>query len=134
MGASRATVIGYAAYAAGALVFGEVWPFSRFPMYAHNERDSVVPVFLVDGVPTRPEAMRHIHGCRAEDVEVPPHTPFRVGWRLDEIRAHFRREAADTPGDVPVTLGLAMIRTDLGEPTLDDQLIVLCTGTARRAP
>ena len=110
---------------------GEVWPFSRFPMYAHIPKKAAVPVLKANGTDHFPEQFVGFYGCEAPQIRIPQAVPSRVGWRQNEIGHWVSRNSSETPGDVPVEFGYQMVVLDDGRPRLDPQFVPLCRGTAR---
>jgi hypothetical protein len=132
---SRPALAGFLAYGLLSWTLGEVWPLSRFPMYAHLPREGAVPVLIVEGEEVRPEELVDFHGCSAAQVRIPSGVPHRVGWRLDEIGRWVTAHTAHTatqPGELEVSFGYRVLRITPEGPRLDEQVVELCRGTARR--
>lgn len=123
---------GFLAYLVLASVVGEVWPLSRYPMYAHQTAEGAIPLMLVDGEPAPPEDFEAFHGCGPGDVRIPRGTPSRMGWRMDEVQRWLASHRGEGPGDVRVRFGHATLAITLEGPRLADDFVLLCEGTARR--
>lgn len=105
---------------------------SRFPMYAHIQRDGAMPVMLAEGELTPPEALTGFFGCGAADVRIPSGVPTRMGWRQDEIQRWVAANEGAAPGEVAVVFGWVAIEVGAWGVRLGDEVHPLCTGTARR--
>ena len=114
-----------------AVLFGEVWPLSRFTMYAHLPTDAVVPVLRVNGQAHYPEELVDFHGCSSSAIRIPSGVRCRVGWRQDEIARWVSSHSASQPGDVRVQFGYQWLRASEQGPRLDAEFIELCAGSAR---
>jgi len=131
---SRPALVSLLAYGLLAVVVGEVWPLSRFPMYAHLPVTGAVPVVEVEGAWVVPEDLTAFHGCSGPQIRIPSGVPHRVGWRLDEIARWVKAHSATSPGPVQVRFGYRVVQvTDQG-PRLDDNFVELCAGTASWRP
>ena len=130
-GASTPAIVGLVVYGLLSAVIGEVWPLSRFAMYAHIPRDAAVPILEVDGRAYPPEDLVDFHGCNPKNIRIPRGVPSRVGWRQDEIARWVTAHGAEEPGDVVTHFGYRMLVIDETGPRLDDTFVELCTGTAR---
>lgn len=127
---SRAALVSMLTYLTLAAAVGEVWPFSRFTMYARLPEEAAVPVLEVNGDPVFPEQLVDYYGCNASQVRIPEEIPSRTGWRQEQIIRWVTTHSADTPGDVEVQFGYRMLLVDEGGPRLDDTFVELCAGSA----
>lgn len=131
---SLPAAVGFLVYLTLASLAGEVWPLSRYPMYAHMKPEGAIPLMLVDGEPALPEDFEAFHGCGPGDVRIPRGTPSRMGWRMDEVQRWLASHSGAAPGDVPVRFGHATLALTPDGPRLADDFVLLCEGTARRRP
>ena len=109
---SRPALFAMALYMVIAGGVGEVWPFSRFTMYASIPKDAAVPMLKVNGKDHFPEEFVDFYGCGAEQIRLPCDIPSRVGWRQDEIGHWVSRHSAETPGEVDIHFGYQMVIVD----------------------
>lgn len=110
MTAERLGVAWFVAMAVAGAVFGEAFPFSRYPMYAgvpdieQPVLRAAIPGAWVDGRKVPIEALTHLAGFPDGALARAP-LPSSMGWRSDQIRRHLRLHRASTPGPVEVRLG-----------------------------
>ena len=128
---SRPALLALGLYMIIAGAVGEVWPFSRFTMYANIPKNAAVPMLKVNGEDHFPEEFVDFFGCTAEQIRLPHGIPSRVRWRQDEIGHWVSRHSAANPGDVAVDFGYQMVTVDDGVPRLDPSFVPLCSGSAR---
>ena len=130
-GVSPPAVLAMGLYMTIAVTVGEVWPFSRFAMYASIPKNAAVPMIKVDGIDHHAEEFVDFFGCERAQIRIPEGIPSRVGWRQNEIGQWVDRHRADIPGDVSLHFGYQMVVVDDVRPRLDPNFVSLCSGTAR---
>lgn len=121
---AEAALVGFGVWIAGGLLFGEILPFSRVPMYAavgtqHQRAEAAIPVFRTGGRDVDPsqyerfvgddpafitfeEVCRPYHGCKSYPSSMPRDTWTRM-WVVN----HPGDPSA--PGPVEVEFGFQMV-------------------------
>ncbi len=127
--------LGFAVYAAISLRVGNLFPFSKYSMYASspNRRRGAVPVLLLDGEPVHWTRYERISGLRSQDM-YPPGLPCSLEWMVLEAKRwvdDHTAEPGDAPGPVHLTWGFRILT--LGDDhELSESLQVI--GTAQAWP
>lgn len=108
---SRVAPVALIAWATAGLAVGEVYPFSRFRMYAAPPAGpTAVPVFQAGGVDADPRRYRDFLGLEG-DWGTPP-APCTMGYRVDQLRHQVATSRGREPGPVKVALGWRVIGPD----------------------
>jgi hypothetical protein len=104
---------GFMAFAAGSLLFGEAYPFSRVPMYAPIAANSsvAVPRFMANGREASPHQFERFSGIEPQKL-APEHAPITRSYLLDEARAWIAGHPLPNgaaPGPVHVEMALDVV-------------------------
>lgn len=132
---TKAATVAFTGYVVAALLLGEVFPFSRFAMYAKGagRSEGFVPTLLADGTVTDVRALDRFSGIEP-DAMGPGRRPCSLGYRVEEDRrwvaAHSSPDGAP-PGPVRVEYGYRRIRVVDGR-VVRDGLEVVARGSAWR--
>jgi hypothetical protein len=120
----------FAVFLAGGLVLGEVFPFSRYDMYADiAARDrGAVPVFRADGRTVEPTAFRAFHGLDPARFRSPEGVVCTMDYVVNERAAYVAARPADEPGPVRIVVGFDRVRVEDGHVV--HELLVTDEGTA----
>ena len=127
---SRPALASFLVYSALAVMIGECWPLSRYPMYAEVPADGAIPALQVDGEWVIPEDLVGFHGCDEASLRTPPGVPHRAGWRQDEIGHWVTAHTAKVPGEVEVVFGYRILSGTAEGPVLREGFTETCRGTA----
>ena len=117
MGLDRRTAaVAFGLYLAASLAVGDVFPLSRYSMYADvgRYRESYVPVFLAQGRPANPRDYHRFAGIEPDDMG----PGARIGshnYRVDEDRRWIASHSTTEIGPVPVAYGYRSVRLTNGE-------------------
>ncbi len=127
---SRPAAIAFVAYVLGGLVLGEVFPFSRYTMYADiAARDyGAVPVFVVAGVESDPAEFSSFHGLDPAQFVAPAGIVTAMDYVTRGWGDQVRRRPADDPGPLAVEVAYDLVRVRAGE--VQRQRIVVARGSA----
>jgi hypothetical protein len=124
----------FATSLAGGFFVGEVFPFSRFAMYADlaPRGEGFVPVFLADGVLTEPRRFERFSGIGPGDFAAPEGVASSLDYVVDE-RAAWVAGRIDTqgPGPVTVEVGYDLVHLEGGELVRDRHIVARGTAWAR---
>lgn len=129
----RVSVAAFAVFFVGGLDLGELYPFSRFSMYAAiaPRDEAAIPTFRADGRDVPPEALTDFFGLDPDNLAAPVGVVTSTDHVLRERAAWIRAHQATTPGDVKVEVGWSLIRLDPTTGGLLRRELTLQTGTAR---
>ncbi len=127
---SRPAVTAFVVYLLGGLLLGEVFPFSRYTMYADiAARDyGAVPVFLVDGAESEPSAFSSFHALDPSAFVAPTGVVTAMDYVTRDWGDQVRRRPASSPGPLVVEVAYDLVRVRGGE--VQRQRIVVARGTA----
>lgn len=125
----------FAAYLAAALLLGECYPLSRYPMYAQRGYDQgSALVFLADGQPVTD--LRRYHAFAdfdPEDLRFPPHHGSGAEYLLDAVRHEVATRSRVPPPDDPsvdLQIGYAVARATPDGPQIVEPFVPLARGRA----
>ncbi|MBM4367899.1 MAG: hypothetical protein FJ102_16925, partial [Deltaproteobacteria bacterium] len=114
---SRPAVTAFIAYLLGALVLGEVFPFSRYTMYADiAARDyGAIPVFVVDGSERDPSTLHAFHDLDPAEFVAPAGVVTAMDYVTRGWADLVRRRPATAPGPLAVEVAYDLVRVQGGE-------------------
>jgi len=114
---SRPALVAFVAYGLGCVLLGEAFPFSRYDMYARGSaRDAgAVPVFLADGQPVEPSALRSYYGLDPASLRAPEGVACTLGYIVEDRAAWVAAHPADAPGPIRIQVGFDEVRLVDGE-------------------
>jgi hypothetical protein len=131
-------MIAFVVYAAGSWILGEVYPFSRFDMYASSagRSEGAVPVFLVEGREVDVTDYDLFSGIDP-DALLPPDVPCSMEYVVrDAARwiASHRKSETQPEGPVTITIAYRILSIDEtdGASTLRERTRVVAEGRAWR--
>lgn len=129
----RVGIAAFAVFFVGALDVGELYPFSRFSMYAAiaPREEAAIPTFRADGQDVSPEALTSFFGVNPEGLAAPEGIVTSTDHVLRERAAWIRAHTATTPGPVTVEIGWELWRIDPETGALTRRALLLQTGSAR---
>ncbi len=127
---SRPALLAFVVYLLGGLVLGEVFPFSRFSMYADIARRDygAVPVFLVGGDQGDPSRLSGFHHLDPDQFHSPPGLVSAMDYVVDDWAAIVRARPAAEPGPLAVEVAYDLVRVRDGG--IQRQRVVVARGTA----
>lgn len=131
--ARRAALAAFAVFFVGGLDVGELYPFSRFSMYAAiaPREEAAIPTFRADGRDVAPEALTGFFGLDPEGLAAPEGIVTTTDHILRERAAWLRAHAGTTPGPVTVEIGWELWRLDPTTGALTRRALTLQRGSAR---
>jgi hypothetical protein len=129
----RVALAAFAVFFVGGLDVGELYPFSRFSMYAAiaPREEAAIPTFRADGRDVRPEALTDFFGVNPDGLAAPEGVVTSTDYILRERAAWVRAHTATTPGPVTVEIGWELWRIDPQTGALTRRALLLQTGSAR---
>jgi hypothetical protein len=112
-------------YVAGAVLFGDTFPFSRFSMYADFRKQGAVPVFLAGGRPVPVRDFESFFGIDPDGM-YPRGFPCSLQWRIYEAQRWIAQHTAPSPTErsVPVQWGFKVVTVDDAGRVREDVRIV----------
>ena len=121
------------AYIVISLVIGDVFPFSKYSMYASiGRRDHGAVLYVkADGVFVRVDELVDFHGIDLDQV-YPSGIPCSLEWQVHEAKRWLGNHKADAPGPVAVEMGFRLIWV-AADGKITEKLRPTVRGTARRA-
>ena len=125
-------LLAFLAYGVLGILLGDVFPFSRYGLYASApaREKGAVPVFLAEGREARIADFESFDGIETGAM-YPEGYPCSLEWMVREAQAWVDDHRGAGPGPVPVAWGFRVLQ--VGEDgTVTENLEVLCEGTARR--
>jgi hypothetical protein len=128
----RVALAAFAVFVVGGLELGEVYPFSRFSMYAAiaPREEAAIPTFRADGRDVAPEALTGFFGLDPDRLAAPEGVVTTTDYILRERAAWIRAQTATTPGPVRVEIGWELWRFDPETGALTRRSITLQSGSA----
>jgi hypothetical protein len=131
-------MIAFLVYAAGSWILGEVYPFSRFDMYASSagRSEGAVPVFLVDGKDIDITDYDLFTGIDPDlRTLLPPDVPCSMEYIVrDAARwiAEHRAAPHQPDGPAKITIGYRILSIDdsAGASTLRERMRIVAEGRA----
>ncbi|MCK6515497.1 hypothetical protein L6R46_10645 [Myxococcota bacterium] len=129
----RVALAAFAVFFVGGLNVGELYPFSRFSMYAAIEprEEAAIPTFRADGRDVEPEALTGFFGLNPNGLAAPEGIVTSMDHVLRERAAWIGANTATTPGPVTVEIGWELWRIDPTTGALTRRALLLQTGSAR---
>jgi hypothetical protein len=129
---SRAAALAFALVLAAGLVLGEVFPFSRFDMYARaaGRREGAVPLVLADGREIEIERLRGFSAIDATTL-LPAGIPCSMEYRVHEIERWIATHPAPrdgAPGPLHVWIGYRVL--SLADGRVHERRVVVAEGRA----
>jgi hypothetical protein len=98
----------FGAYLSCCLIFGELFPFSRFKMYSDlSAGPAAVPVMRANGQLANPADFKNYTGL---DTPLPaPPAPCSMGYRQEELKLAIERNRGAEAGPVQIELGWLVV-------------------------
>jgi len=129
----RVALAAFAVFFVGGLDVGELYPFSRFSMYAaiESREEAAIPTFRANGQDVSPAALTGFFGVNPDGLAAPEGVVTSTDHVLRERAAWIRANTATTPGPVTVEIGWELWRIDPQTGALIRRALLLQTGSAR---
>jgi hypothetical protein len=129
----RVALAAFAVFFVGGLDVGELYPFSRFSMYAAiaPREEAAIPTFRANGQDVEPEALTGFFGLNPDGLAAPEGVVTSTDHVLRERAAWIRANTAPAPGPVTVEIGWELWRLDPQTGALTRRALLLQTGSAR---
>ncbi len=129
---SRAAALAFVLVVVGGLVLGEVFPLSRFDMYARaaGRREGAVPFVLADGREIAIEDLSEFSALDAQAL-LPPGMPCSMEYRVHEMQSWILTHpahAGTTPGPLRVQVGYRVLSIAGGR--LHERRVLVAEGRA----
>ena len=112
---------------------GDMFPFSRYPMYSCSpkRKEGAVPVFLADEAVAKLDGFTDFSGIDTEGL-YPPNTYCSLEWMIHEAKRYFEgHKNTGEPGDIEVAWGFRHLTVD-NEGNLTETLKLCQHGRARQ--
>lgn len=131
----QGAVPAFGLYLLGALLVGEVYPFSRYTMYAISGYDrGTALVFLADGQPVGDlRRFRAFADFDTDRLQYPPGQPGSQEYLLDAVRHQVRARTADRPPEEPsvhLQIGFQVAEPSPQGPRVVEPFVLLAEGRA----
>jgi len=121
----RAGLVSLALVAGGGVVLGEVYPWSRYSMYADlGQRDhGAVPLVRVDGQQADLRDYVAFADLDPAAFRPPPDVPCSMLYVFDQQSEHVRGRLRAGPGPLPVEIGVLLVRPGRGGPQVEERVL-----------
>ncbi|MFM2248712.1 MAG: hypothetical protein RL071_4787 [Pseudomonadota bacterium] len=125
MSPHRAGLVSLALVAGGGVVLGEVYPWSRYTMYADlGQRDhGAVPLVRVDGQQADLRDYVAFADLDPAAFRPPPDVPCSMLYVFDQQSEHVRGRLRAGPGPLPVEIGVLLVRPGPGGPQVEERVL-----------
>lgn len=126
----RVALLACGIYITGALLFDELFPFSRYAMYADigGRTQGAIPLFLADGQAAEPQDYAAFYGLSPERFFAPEGVACSLNYIVTERAAWVGAHPATAPGPIQVQVGFTLVT--LRDGGLSQERLILQEGSA----